>query len=166
MSAESEFFFGSKSSVREYETLEMSHPNFSKIYRVVRNARSGLTATIETGEVVFFEFLPLRLTDASMTGDLDYNTQIDFGDLGELLPAEFDRVRAADGFGIKPLVILRTYLSGNLTVPLIGPLRLQSSAFTNRREGASFVAGAPSLNVSKTGIPYTIALFPMMRGGL
>ena len=37
-----DFFFKSKSSIVELELLELTHPNFSIDYRIVRNAVDGI----------------------------------------------------------------------------------------------------------------------------
>ena len=166
MSAETEFYLGAKASNVELELYEISHPNFSQVYRTQRQVKSGVTVTLETGEEAAFDYVPMAMTEAAVTGDLDYKVQIDFGDLGEILPLEYDRVAAADGFGVKPVLVLRVYRSDVLTAPMIGPLRLQIDAFTGKGEGTSFAAGAPSLNVNKTGESYTLDRFTMMRGAL
>ena len=61
MSAYSEFFLNSKSSVVQLELVEISHPNFTKVYRVVRNAVQGVTVKLETGANATFEYYPLRI---------------------------------------------------------------------------------------------------------
>lgn len=47
MSEYSEFFLNSPSTVVQLETLEISHPHFTKTYRVVRNATQGVTVDVE-----------------------------------------------------------------------------------------------------------------------
>lgn len=166
MSDYTEFFLNSSSSVAKLETLEIYHPNFSKPYRLVRNAVDGITASIETGEMVVFDYYPMRITATGTSDDLDTGVRIDLGDLGELLPSEFDAVAAAGGFGIKPILKYREYRSDNLNFVLNGPIVLEVRTFSFKREGASFEAKAPSLNINKTGEVYTFDRFPMLRGFL
>jgi hypothetical protein len=45
VSTPAEFFLGSNPSVARYDCLEISHPNFSQTYRLVRNNPAGLTVT-------------------------------------------------------------------------------------------------------------------------
>lgn len=166
MSRYTEFFLNSKSSVVQLETLEISHPNFTKTYRVVRNAVEGITATLENGNSATFDYYPLQIENAGVRDDLDQSIKINLGDLGEVLPKELDEVSSNDGFGIKPVVIYRTYRSDDLTRPLFGPVTLEVSTFAFNREGSTFEAKAPSLNINKTGEIYSLDRFPMLRGFL
>ena len=161
-----EFFLKSKSSVVQLETLEISHSNFTKVYRVVRNAVQGLTAKLENGESVTFDYYPLSIENAGVRDDLDQSITVNLGDLGEVLPKELDEVSSNDGFGIKPTVVYRTYRSDDLTRPLFGPVVLEVTSFAFNREGSTFEAKAPSLNVNKTGELYKLDRFPMLRGFL
>lgn len=166
MSAYTEFFLGSKASVVQLELLEISHPAFTKTYRIVRNAKAGVTVTLETAAVEFFEWYPLRVSTVGARDDLTQSLRVDIGDLGEILPLELDGVATADQFDVKPVVLYRTYRSDDLTTPLFGPLRLEITTFAFKREGASFEAKAPELNVSRTGELYKLDRFPMLRGFL
>ena len=161
-----EFFLKSKSSVVQLETLEISHPDFTKIYRVVRNAVQGLTAVLENGSSVAFDYYPLAIENAGVRDDLDQAITVNLGDLGEVLPKELDEVSSNEGFGIKPTVVYRTYRSDDLTRPLFGPVTLEVTSFAFNREGSTFEAKAPSLNVNKTGELYKLDRFPMLRGFL
>ena len=166
MKTYAEFFLKSKSSVVQLETLEISHPDFTKIYRIVRNAVEGVTLTLETGATATFQYYPLGIENAAVRDDLDQALKINLGDLGEVLPKELDEVTSNDGFGIKPTVIYRTYRSDDLSRPLFGPVLLEVSSFAFNREGSTFEAKAPSLNVNKTGEVYKLDRFPMLRGFL
>lgn len=161
-----EFFLGSKASVVQLELLEISHPSFTKVYRVVRNAKAGVTVTLETAEVAAFDWYPLKITSTAARADLGQDIQIDLGDLGEVLPLELDAVASSDAFATKPTVKYRTYRSDDLTVPLFGPLVLEVTTFAFKREGSGFTAKAPELNISKTGELYRLDRFPMLRGFL
>lgn len=166
MSDYSEFFLNSKSSVVQLELLELSHPNFSKVYRIVRNAVQGVTVTLETSVVATFDYYPLRIESNGSRDDLDQSFSITLGDLGEILPKELDSVSSANTFNIKPTIVYRTYRSDDLSKPLFGPVHLEVDSFAFNKDGASFQAKAPSLNVNKTGEIYTFERFPMLRGFL
>lgn len=161
-----EFFLNSKSSVVQLELLEISHPNFTKVYRIVRNAVKGITVKLETGDSASFDYYPMRIENDGMKGDLDQSFTITLGDLGEVLPKELDSVASAQGYNVKPVVTYRTYRSDDLTRPLFGPVLLEVESFAFNREGSTFTAKAPSLNVNKTGELYTLERFPMLRGFL
>jgi len=166
MTTYAEFFLKSKSSVVQLETLEISHPNFTKIYRIVRNAVQGVTVTLENGSSATFDYYPLAIENAGVRDDLDQAITINLGDLGEVLPKELDEISSNNGFGTKPIVVYRTYRSDDLTRPLFGPVLLEVSSFAFKREGSTFEAKAPSLNVNKTGERYKLDRFPMLRGFL
>lgn len=46
-----DYFLNSPSSVVELELFEISHPSFSKVYRIVRNSAQGITATLEAWQI-------------------------------------------------------------------------------------------------------------------
>lgn len=166
MTTYAEFFLKSKSSVVQLETLEISHPNFTKVYRIVRNAVQGVTVTLENASSATFDYYPLAIENAGVRDDLDQAITINLGDLGEVLPKELDEISSNNGFGTKPTVVYRTYRSDDLTRPLFGPVLLEVTSFAFNREGSTFEAKAPSLNVNKTGERYKLDRFPMLRGFL
>lgn len=166
MSEYSEFFLASKSSVIQFELLELSHPNFTKTYYIVRNSTEGLTVKLETGQIQNFEYYPMEIKLGTSTDDLDQSITFNLGDLGEILPKELDSIRTGSGFGIKPQVKYRTYRSDNLDLPMVGPILLEVDTFSFNIDGVSFEAKAPSLNINKTGELYKIDRFPMLRGFL
>ncbi len=157
------FFLNSPMQVVALETLEISHPNFSKTYWIVRNKTDGLTATLETASSQDFEYYPLEINLKEDTDDLDFGIEIVVGDLGEVLPTEIDNIQAADGFGTKPTVKYRIFRSDDLSAPIEGPLTLEIKSFSFAATGATFDAKMPSLNLSRTGETYTIDRFPMLR---
>lgn len=161
-----EFFLNSKSSVVQLELLEIAHPDFTKTYYIVRNSTDGVTVILEDSTQQTFDYYPLKVTPAGSREDLDFGVRIDLGDLGEVLPEEFDAVASANGYDIKPTVKYRLYRSDDLTAPMLGPYTLEVTAFSFTREGASFEAKAPSLNVNRTGEVYRIDRFPMLKGFL
>jgi hypothetical protein len=164
MSDYSEFFLNGNSYVAELELIEISHPNLTQTYYLVRNAMNGITVTLENDREQAFEYYPLQITPIGDADDLDQSLQIQLGDLGELLPQELDAIYAADGFSTRPQVIYRTYRSDDLTLPLYGPITLEITNLTFKKEGAAFEARAPRKNSSATGEIYTTVRFPMLRG--
>lgn len=159
-----DFYLGSTRNIIQYELLEISHPSFTKVYRIVRNNRSGLTVTLEDSSTGVFEYLPLKLTNSGARDDLDTGISVSFGDLGQVLPKELDRVDADDSYNVMPTVLYRTYRSDDLTAPLIGPYRLVVQSIAQNQSGATFNAAAPGLNIGKTGELYRVDRFPMLRG--
>lgn len=113
-----------------------------------------------------FDYYPMRIENNGSRDDLDQSFTFSWGDLGEVLPMELDRVAVSGGFGYKPQVVYHTYRSDDLTAPLFGPLVLEVESFAFNRDGSTFTAKAPSLNINKTGEIYTLERFPMLRGFL
>jgi hypothetical protein len=161
-----DYFLNSNSSVVQYDLLEISHSNFTRVYYIVRNATQGITVTLEDSSEQEFEYYPLQVTPLSVNDDLDQALKITLGDLGEILPTELDEVSSNAGFTEKPLVKYRAYRSDDLSEPLVGPWVLEVGTFNFNREGATFEAKAPSLNVNRTGELYNLTRFPMLRGFL
>lgn len=164
MSDYTEFFLKSRASIVQLDCLEISHPNFTQIYYCVRNATDGITVIHEDDLEVTYQYVPMRASLSGPREDLDQILNVVLGDLGEIVPREIDAVRQASAMGIKPTVIYRAYASNVLDTVLYGPLVLEIKTFNFSREGATFDAKAPSLNVSKTGEAYGIPRFPMLRG--
>lgn len=164
MSIYSEYFLNSSSSIVQLELIEISHSAFTQSYFVVRNATNGVTVTLEDASSQEFEYYPLKVTPLGSRDDLDQAIRVDLGDLGEVLPKEIDAVSNSVGFIEKPIVKYRAYRSDDLSEPLIGPWILEVTTFNFNREGSTFEAKAPSLNINRTGEAYKIARFPMLRG--
>jgi hypothetical protein len=166
MSTYSEFFLASSRASVQLELVEISHPNFSKTYRRVRNARKGVIVTLEDSTSGVFEYAPMKITNKGTRADLDNGLTISFGDLGQILPKEIDNVRSNNGFATQPAVVYRVYNSDDLTAPLLGPLSYIAKTFSFVKAGVSFDAVAPGLNYSATGLLYRLDDFPMLRGAL
>ncbi len=162
-----EFFLNSQADIVSLETLEISHPDFSQVYRFVRNNTSGLTAKIETGATVSYQYVPVAIRQGEMIDNLDFSLEVEVGDTGEILPSELDRLETGlNGFTTKPLLVYRTYRSDDLDNVLFGPLKLEIVSLTANKIGCKIEAVAPRLNLNKTGEFYTIGRFPMLRGFL
>ncbi|MEI7704986.1 MAG: DUF1833 family protein [Deltaproteobacteria bacterium] len=166
MSRHSEFFLNARSSVVQLELLEISHPAFTRAYRIVRNAIAGVTVTLEDSTSATFDYYPLRISPMAAKDDLDAGFSIQLGDLGQVLPVELDAVAEADGFATKPIVKYRVYRSDDLTAPILGPLVLEVVTFSFTREVSSFEARAPRFNLNRTGELYRVERFPMLRSTL
>jgi uncharacterized protein DUF1833 len=164
MSRYSDFFLASPPSVAQLELVEVSHPSFSQVFRVVRNATQGVTVMLETGEIAAFSYLPLRITPDDTRDTLGYGITVDLGDLGDLIPAEIERALAAGTTGTKPTLTYRVYRSDDLSAPIFGPIVLEVAEVGLTREGARLVARAPAMNTNRTGEVYAIRRFSPLWG--
>lgn len=162
MSEASEFFLGSAPSVVRLDTLEISHPDFSQTYRLVRNAPAGVTAGGED-----YEYCPMRVLPVTSGDDMVQALTVTLGDVGEIIAQEIEAVWEANGMNTRPTLVYRAFRSDDLDAPIAGTVRtLEIASVTTTREGASFEAQAPELNQSRTGTLYSVEDFPMLRGFL
>ncbi|WP_334158463.1 DUF1833 family protein [Achromobacter insolitus] len=162
-----DFFFGAPQSAAELQTLEISQPSFSQVWRLQSHYREGFYARLETGEQAFFQYVPMRLKPLEERANLDFGLTVILGDLGEILPDEIQRARTAGTLRTNPPVVkYRAYRTDNLESPMFGPVSLQARQIARSEDGAKFNAMAPEANANKTGILYRSDVFPMLLGFL
>jgi hypothetical protein len=167
MGAYSDYYLNSRRDVVQLELIEVSHPDFTKDYRIVRNARNGVTVNLSNSEPnVRFDYYPAKIEQMGARDDLDSSIRVDIGDLGEVIPGEVDAVAEAGGFMTKPTMRYWAFRSDQLNNPIYGPIDLEIPSISFAEEGASFEARAPSLNSAKTGERWTLDRIPMLRGFL
>ena len=160
------FFLNARSSVVGYDTLELSHPDFSRTFYLVRNKFPDLVATTEAGASVTFEYAPMRVRLPESLDDLDQALEVDLGDVGEIVAEEQDRITAGSGFLQRPQLVYRGFRSDDLSAPMRGPWTLEVVDLSFTAEGVSFKAQAPGLNDNRTGSLYRVEDFPALRGVL
>lgn len=160
------YFLNSAGDVVQFETVELSHPDFTTSYFFVRNKSDGLTATLETLVSQAFQYCPMSILEGQIGDDLDFSLRIQIMDLGEILADEMDEVADNDGFDTEPTVVYRSFRSDDLTAPLFGPITLKVQNLTFDANGAIFDAIAGNENSQKTGDVYTLERFPMLRASL
>ncbi len=162
-----DFYFGAPQSTSELQTLEISQPSFSQVWRIQSHYREGFQARLESGELIFWEYVPMLMRPLGDRGNLDFGISVTLGDLGEILPDEIERARQAGTLRtIPPTVRYRAYRSDDLESPMVGPITLQARKITRNRDGAQFDSTAPQANVTRTGMLYRTDLFPMLMGYL
>lgn len=179
MSRLTEFFLSANSSIHQLDLLEITHPNFTQTYRIVRNAyqriselvpgvpRFGVEVEHEGGAGPFeYEYCPMNVRPMGNGADLTQQLSVVLGDLGNIITKEIAAVTAANKMDIRPTLTFRCYRSDDLLDPIFGPVTLELKDVTASEEGTSFNAIAPLLNVSRTGVLYTAEQFPMLRGFL
>lgn len=161
------FFLNTTSDIVAVETLEISHPSFSQIYRIVRNVVAGWTAkTEEAGTPTrTFTYYPCEIAYPSSSDDLEFSLKVTFGDLGEIIPFELDRVISDGLITTKPSLKYRVYQSDNTNAPIwfdVNPLEISGMAFNSK--GVTFEASPPVTNYTSIGIRYTVDNFPSLGG--
>ncbi len=164
MSVYSNYFLNTSPAIVELDCIEISHPNFSTTYRLVRNAVAGVSVTHEGPAGPFdYEYYPMQLKPLGSQTDLDQGIQITLGDVGQLIKAEIAAVNAANGRRERPVLKYRTYQSDDLAVPLFGPAIMEVRSITSNKEGSLLECQAPYLNITRTGKIYTVKDFSMLR---
>lgn len=165
MSDYTEFFLSSPSAVALLECLDITHPNFTKPYYLVRNKTSGVSVTIENGGGSrSYLYAPLSVKPLGFKDDMDQGFSITFGDITGQIAMEMEAIEAANGFGTPPTFIYRGYRSDDTSIPLEGPITLEIRKISTSSEGTTFEATAPQANAGKTGELYRLDRFPMLRG--
>lgn len=162
-----EYFFTSPPSVVRYQLFELSHPNFSNTFRIVRNAvLRGEIEVMHEGDVGPFTYhhYPVQIKTMGSAGNMDQELEITFGDLGEVLPLQLELIQEANGMQTKPTCVYREYSSADLTEPMYGPFTLVLNGMTFNKTGTTFVAKPISFNRGRTGEVYDVGRFPMLRG--
>lgn len=150
------------------ECIEIKHPSFSRDYRFVRNNEDGVRVKHANKNGVDtwydYEYLPLSITAAKSSDDLQQGFTIAIGDVGEIMPQEIRRLRNGSYRNVKPIVNYRVYLSSNLASPMRSALGLEVTDNQTQKRGAVFICKARELNKNSTGAVLTIDLFPSQRG--
>lgn len=160
------FFLSSSPSVVQLECVEITHPNFSHTYRLVRNALAGVTVTHDAasgGGSFAYTFMPMKIRPLASSTDLDQEIEVTLGDVGEVIATELDRVSDGNGFYVKPIIKYRSYRSDDLANVLFGPVTLEINGISLTKEGASFKARAANFNLVRTGEIYSVGRFPMLE---
>jgi hypothetical protein len=180
MTAYHEYFFGSAPAVAQLELMEITHPRFSQVFRIVRNTdqdelteldaagnnKRGVIVLHEGGDGPYeYEYLPVAITKIGTGNDLDQILKVDIGDLGSVIPAQIDLARAGNDMRIKPEVRYRVYRSDDTTETglIFGPTIHEITTITRSKSGCSFEAVSPRLGITRTGKRYTTVRFPMMK---
>lgn len=164
MTALSQFFLGSSPAVVQLDCLEITHPNFSQTYRIVRNAPAGVSVTHEGPAGPFaYTYYPARILPVATRDDLVQALSVNLGDTGDVIAKEIENLWVANGLNTRPVLKYRAYRSDVLSAPMLGPLVLELASVTTSREGATFEARAPELNASRTGELFDVNRFPMLK---
>jgi len=142
------------------ETLEISHSLFTQTFYFMRG-RPGITATLETGQVVNFEPSDIDIQLNSTKSDLDEDFSFTLPDLDNILDDQLSLIPHSNKEKI--LAKYRVYINDDLTAPAQGPINLEALTISQEKGVFTISAGAPQLNWNKTGKIYDFETFPMMR---
>lgn len=159
-SQEIAFFLNAKSDVVQLELFEISHPNFSKVYRFVRNAVDGVT--LPNGDV--YDYYPAQVTKLTSESGLDYGFNITLGDISDTIQTELANLVGTNALDTEPTLTFRSYRDDNLNLELELVEGLVISQFNFTADASSLEATAPNANGNRTGVTYNFEDFPSLEG--
>lgn len=156
-------------SIALLETLEISHSLWPTPIRIVTNHADGVDATLETGEIVNFEFAPLLINKGKTSDDLDQSFNITLGDLGEIVPPLIKQIRASDSDEY-PQVNYRAYaydtasniFAKNKPIDITKGLNIEQ--MSRDHQATTFDAKTSDKNTVATGRPYTPNYYLDLKG--
>lgn len=142
--------------------VEVTHPAFANAHRYVQNHSDGVTVG-----GAYYAYAPIGIKKSNVNDDLDQSITVTVGDLGQALTDDLDRVRADEQYlKIKPVLNYYEYLLSNLNAPALSVTGLEVTDAQFAKEGVAFVCRAKQLNLTKTGLIYSLDKFPTLRGFL
>lgn len=160
------FITNEPESQREIRTLEIYHPQFGMV-RYVDNY-SDISAGIEAGaprnagETVTYSAATLTIQDAADRGDADQLLSVSMGATDTILNDLVSQVEGS-GFFDQIEVVYRKYYSADLSEPAVPPAYLFGSSLSFTGETATFTAEDIDLEAKRSGIIYTLELFPGLK---
>ena len=150
---------------REFRTIEIFHPKFSKTFRLVQDfdqydAFLESTAPRQPGQLITFEPFSGKIVEPAERNDGDLSLQVDIGDLKGEIQDELDMIDGVDW--LTPIeIIYRKYWSDDNTAPAVNPFYLfANSPSFEESDGeipvnASFTAQDSDLSQKSAGSLYT-----------
>lgn len=145
----------------DFETVEITHSLFSKRYLLVVGT-TDLTATLENGEVVTFEGVPMEVKDGGNNNDMDQQASFTLPDVGNFLDDEMSRLPLSDNE--EPKFTFRGFVSTDLSYPARGPITYGLQSLSQSKGVFTADVGVPRLNERGTGILMTPQNIPLLRG--
>lgn len=155
---------------REFRTIEIYNPKFSRIFRLVQDfdsyqATLEATAPRNPGEIVTFEPFAGSISEPAERNDGDKSLQIDIGDLLGVIQDELDLLDGAD-WQTPIEVVYRKYWSDDNTEPAVPPFYLFADTPSfNESDGelpvlATINARDSDLSQKAAGSIYTTTDYP------
>lgn len=160
------FYLNTTPEVVLFETIEVSHPDFTQTYYVVRNNDNGLIATDEEDVEKEFTYYPIAIDRGEAGNSLQAEMVVTFGDLGAIIPMEVDAIlNGEEEPEENPTLIYRTWQSDDLTDPR-HVVFYEIENVDQNSEGSTLHCKAPEVNANRTGEIYSLDRFPTLRGFL
>jgi len=147
----------------DFETIEITHPLLSRRYLLVVGT-TDLTATLETGELVTFEGVPMEAAEGGNNNDMDQQSSFTLPDIGNILDDEMARIPY--GSSEYPVFTFRGFVSTDLSYPCKGPVSYDLQSLSQDKGVFTADVGVTRLNQRSTGLLMTPSEIPILRGVL
>lgn len=165
------FFLRGNPHTMRLQLIEVTHPAWINTHRYVQNLVEGgrfwhAVSGSETNEYAWhdYTYTPIGIKKSKSDDSLDQSITITVGDLGEKLPDDMDALRRHSAYSaVRPVLNYREYLSDNMADPLVSVEGLTVEDYQPHIEGGLFICKAKELNLTATGISFTVDSFPGLR---
>ena len=155
------FFLDATGDIADLHVIEISHPDFTKVFRFVNSDEQGISVKHEDGIEYFYEYAAFRVDRSNVTADLDQAVSITFNDYDDELK---NAVNQSD-YMIPATFKYRIYRDDDLNYPMITLETLKITDVNSDDYGVvTFDAKAEELNTVGTGERYTRENCPCLRG--
>lgn len=148
----------------ELEGISVSHSAWPSVQHFTGSIHPGFTATLETAEVVNYQYLPIKLNRAAQESNLAQRFSITFQDLNQIIAPLVDLIPLNSTE--RPQILIRSFVynGGSVSTLADGPYRLQVADSVFTPEGFKVTATPRNVNSTGTGRRMTLERFPMLRG--
>lgn len=151
------------------EVVELSAPWFSKTYYLQRQMTDSIEVTLETGETVVAEYVPMSIDQSSSNADLNYERNIVIQQVNDIIVSEQTNYDP-DVYGDPlPQFVSRGYIlyrDGSVSQIKQPPIRLPIRKMRRDERGALFNVTTKPANQWATGEVATTTRVPMLKGFL
>lgn len=155
------FFLDADGGVADLQLIEISHPDFSKVFRYVNSDDPGISVKHEDGIEYFYDYAEFRVDRSNVTADLDQAVSITFSDYNDELK---NAINQSD-YLVPASFKYRVYRDDDLNSPMIILETLKIMDVNSDDYGVvTFDAKAEELNNVGTGERYTRENCPCLRG--
>ena len=154
LTAWKQFLASASESQREIRTIEIDHADLASPQYYAQNYDDFIA------EGITYKAAGLVITEAAERQDSEQNIMISMGAVDDELQGIIDQI-TEQGFMSELKVTYRKYYSGDLTQPAITPTILYGSSITfENSDRVSFMAEDSDLSNKRSGLLYTLKLFP------
>ena len=153
----------------DFEVVELSASWFSKSYYLQREFIDDVSVTIETGETVVAQYVPMSLGKSSSNADLTYERSIVIQWVNDVIAQESSNRDPETHAGELPSFTSRMFIryrDGTISAQRGAPITLPVRKQTRDYLGTTLSVSAQPANTKATGEIATPTRIPMLRGFL